>query len=106
LTVTANNASMVYGAPLPTLSDHITGFVNGQGTSVVTGSAIISTTASSTSTVAGGPYPITISAGTLSAANYAFTSFNDGSLIVNPAPLSVTANNASMPYGGAVPSLS
>ena len=37
LTVTANNASMVYGASVPAFTDLITGFVNGQNSSVVTG---------------------------------------------------------------------
>ena len=105
LTVTASNASMVYGASVPALTDVITGFVNGQNSSVVTGAATITTTASSTSTVAGGPYSITITAGTLSAPNYVFTTFNNGSLTVTTAPLTVTANNASMVYGAAVPAL-
>ena len=92
---------------MPAFSDQITGFVNGQNSSVVTGTAIISTTASSTSTVAGGPYPITIAAGTLSAPNYTFTNLRATALSpVNPAPLTVTANNASMVYGAAVPALS
>ena len=90
---------MVYGAAVPALSDQITGFVNGQNSSVVTGTATISTTASSTSTVAGGPYTITITAGTLSAANYSSQPSINGSLTVNPAPLTVTANNVSMVYG-------
>ncbi len=106
LTVTANNASMVYGAPVPMLSVQITGFVNGQNSSVVTGTATISTSASSTSTVAGGPYPITITASTFSAPNYSFTNLINGLLTVTPAPLTVTANNASMVYGGAVPAFS
>ena len=95
---------MVYGGAVPALSDQITGFVNGQNSSVVTGTPTISTTASSTSTVAGGPYTITITAGTLSAPNYTFTTFDQRLLLtVNPAPLTVTANNASMVYGAAVP---
>ena len=78
---------------MPAFSDQITGFVNGQNSSVVTGAAIISTTASSTSTVAGGPYTISIAAGTLTAANYSFTTLINGLLPVTPAPLTVTANN-------------
>ena len=65
---------------MPTFSDQITGFVNGQNSSVVTGTPTISTTASSTSTVAGGPYTITITAGTLSAPNYSFTTLINGFL--------------------------
>ena len=71
---------MVYGAAVPTFSDQITGFVNGQNSSVVTGTATISTTASSTSTVAGGPYTITITAGTLSAPNYSSQALKTGLL--------------------------
>ena len=105
LTATANNIFMIYGASVPALTVQFTGFVNGQNSSVVLGAAMITTTATSTSTVAISPYPITITAGTLSAPNYAFTTFNNGSLTVTPAPLTVTANNASMVYGAAVPAL-
>jgi len=105
LTVTANNTSMVYGAAVPAFTDQITGFLNGQNRSVVDGAATITTTATSASTVAGGPYTITIVVGSLSAPNYTFTTFNNGSLSVTPAPLTVTANNASMVYGAAVPAL-
>ena len=94
---------MVYGAAVPALTDQITGFVNGQNSSVVTGAPTITTTATSTSTVAGSPYPITITAGTLSAPNYSFTTLINGLLTVTPAPLTVTANNASMVYGASVP---
>ena len=103
LTVTANNASMVYGASVPALTDQITGFVNGQSVSVVSGAATITTTATSASTVAGGPYTIAVAAGSLAAPNYIFITFDNGSLGVTPAPLTVTANNASMVYGAAVP---
>ena len=103
LTVTANNASMVYGASVPALTDQIAGFVNGQNISLVTGAATIATTATSASTVAGGPYTIAVAAGSLSAPDYSFTNLVNGLLTVTPAPLTVTANNASMVYGAAVP---
>ncbi len=99
LTVTANSPSMVYGAGiLPTYTDAITGFVNGDSISVVSGSASNSCPALATSGV--GNYTITPSANTLSASNYTFT-FVNGTLAITPAVLTVTAHNASMNYGAA-----
>ena len=49
LTVTANNASMAVGAPLPAFTANYTGFVNGDTASVLSGSPSLSTTASSSS---------------------------------------------------------
>jgi len=81
LTVTANNVSKAFGAAVPTLTATISGFVNGQtlATSGVTGQALCTTTATTTSP--GGTYPITCSLGTLAAANYTFT-FVPGTLTV------------------------
>lgn len=79
LTVTANNASRIFGALNPTFTDAITGFVNGDTQSVVSGAAALSTTATTSSPV--GDYPITAGPGTLSAANYTF-SFVNGTLTV------------------------
>ena len=83
LTVTAANASMVYGAALPSFTYTITGFVNAdtQGTAT-TGAPVESTTATSSSPV--GTYPITLTQGTLAAANYTFTLVN-GTLTINSA---------------------
>ncbi len=92
LTVTANSVSRVYGDPNPAFTYTITGFVNGDTPSVVTGSAICTTTATAASPA--GTYPITCAQGTLAAANYTFT-FIAGTLTVTPAPLIVTVNNAS-----------
>ena len=49
----------------------------------------MTTTADASSAV--GSYPIAVDAGTLAAANYTFTTFNSGTLTVNPATLTVTA---------------
>ena len=65
LTVTASNKTMVYGTSLPALTDTIGGFVNGDPSSVVTGTANLSTTAISASGV--GSYTITVGLGSLSA---------------------------------------
>ncbi len=73
LTVTANDVTKAFGASVPTLTATITGFVNGQtlATSGVTGQALCTTTATTTSP--GGTYPITCSVGTLAAQNYTFS---------------------------------
>src|SRR6202007_1212582 len=67
LTVTANNASIQYGQAIPTLGYTLSGLVNGDTSSVVSGTATESTTATSTSAV--GSYPITFSTEALTAAN-------------------------------------
>jgi hypothetical protein len=103
LTVTANNLSKVYGAALPTLTDTITGFVNGDtAAKAVTGAAELSTRATAKSAV--GTYPITAAAGTLAAADYSFK-FVAGTLTVTKAVLTVTANSLSKVYGAALPTL-
>ncbi|MFT3743934.1 MAG: M36 family metallopeptidase [Pyrinomonadaceae bacterium] len=91
LTVTANNQTRVYGAPNPTLTYSITGFVNGEGVGVVTGTPNITTTANATS--APGTYPITTAQGTLAAPNYTFTTAN-GTLTVTQAATTTTITNA------------
>ena len=80
LTVTANSVSRAYGLANPTLTASILGFVNGDTLAkAVTGSPSLSTTAIATSLP--GSYPITVSQGTLAAANYTFN-FVNGSLTV------------------------
>jgi hypothetical protein len=81
LTVTANNQSTTYGAPLPTLTATITGFINGDTqASATTGTPSLTTTATSASPA--GSYPITPAQGTLAATNYAFT-FVNGTLTIS-----------------------
>ena len=80
LTVTATSNSVLYGKPIP-LTYTITGFVNGDTSKVVSGSPVETTTAKDGS--APGTYPITITAGSLTAANYAFK-FVDGTLTITP----------------------
>ncbi len=87
LTVTANNASKTYGDANPTLSTTVTGFVNGDNSSSVTGAGSATTTATASSGV--GQVAITAAAGSLSAANYDFTNMVDGVLTVNPLPISM-----------------
>ena len=80
LTVTASNASRPYGAANPAFTYAITGFVNGNTSSVVSGTATETTTATATS--APGSYPITFSTESLVAANYTFN-YVSGTLTVS-----------------------
>ena len=104
LTVTANNATREYGDANPAFSASYSGFKNGEnlGTSEVTGTPSLTTSATATSAVAGSPYAITAAAGTLSSANYSFT-FVDGQLTITKATLNVKADNATREYGDANP---
>ncbi len=104
LTVQANNVSTGYGAKLPALTYTITGFVNGESASVVSGAPVITTTAGSSANV--GAYPITVAAGTLSAANYNFPAADliAGTLTVTPAPLVIKAISDTKVYDGTITS--
>ena len=95
LTVTASPATMVYGAALPSFSSTITGYVNGDGPSVVSGSPSYTTSATTTSGV--GHYPLTLGLGTLSAVNYTFQ-FTPSTVTVTPRTLTVSATGSST-YG-------
>ena len=104
LTVTADSLTNVYGSPMPALTWSYLGFVNGEGTNVLSGAPSLSTNLSSGSPVAGSPYTISITIGTLSASNYIFTNYG-GSFTVVAAPLVVSANNITNVYGSSMPSL-
>jgi len=83
LTVSAVNQSKTYGLPNPPLTVSYSGFVNNEGTNVLTGTPSLSTGATINSPP--GPYPIMAGAGTLSAANYTFNLVN-GTLTVVALP--------------------
>jgi hypothetical protein len=70
LTVTANSISAPFGTT-PTLEATITGFVNGDSSSVASGKPALATTANALSLP--GTYPITIGTGSLSPVNYIFS---------------------------------
>jgi hypothetical protein len=93
LTVTAANASRVYGDPNPTFTGTITGIKNGDNIT-----AVYATTATAASVV--GTYPITpgLVDPTNKLGNYTVTS-NNGTLTITPAPLTVTAANATKAFG-------
>jgi len=100
LTVTASNASKTYGQT-PTLTAFTSsGLVNSQTIGSVTET---SAGTAATAGVSNSPYAITPSAatgGTFSASNYSITYVN-GSLTVNPLPVSIaTVNGATRVYDG------
>jgi len=70
LAVVAENTNIIVGAAIPGFTYRLEGFVNGDSATVVTGVPILTSMAASTSFV--GLYPITVSAGSLIAANYTF----------------------------------
>jgi type IV secretory pathway protease TraF len=79
LTVAADGKTMTYGGTVPVLTYTITGFVNGDAASVVTGPPILRTNATNSSPV--GSYPINVNVSGLSAANYSFAA-QDGTLTI------------------------
>ena len=103
LTITASNLSMTPGSPVPALTAAYTGFVNGDTTNSLNGSAALSTAATSSSGL--GTYTIAVTLGTINDANYTY-SFVDGILTVQQPTLTITANDTNMIYGSAVPSFS
>jgi hypothetical protein len=100
LTVTANSESMSYGGPVPALTASYSGFVNGDNANSLTTKPTLATTATSSSPQ--GSYPIAVSGA--ADANYTIT-YIYGSMLVQGATLTITANSATMTYGGTVPVL-
>ena len=102
LTVAANNAARVYGAANPAFSYAITGFVDGDTSAVVSGTATLVTTAVASSAV--GTYPITFSSEGLTATNYTFL-YVSGDLAVYSAsqtlPLTLLLSSNHATAGGA-----
>jgi filamentous hemagglutinin family protein len=94
LTITADNATRLYGAANPAFAASYNGFVNGDGTAAISG---LSLTSSATSTSNVGGYGIVAAGGT--AQNYTISYGSAGTLMVTPAPLTITANNVSRTYG-------
>jgi filamentous hemagglutinin family protein len=100
LTVTANDAARRYGAANPTFGSRIEGFVLGDGAEILDGDVTLTTSATRASPV--GDYAIRPSGLTVLDGNYTIA-YVDGTLSVDPAPLTVTANDAGRTYGAANP---
>ena len=104
LTATANNATIASGNAVPSFGYMITGFVNGDSqTTATTGSPLETTTATSASPA--GTYTITITQGTLAAANYTFKFANGTLTVTGGAPtlvsIAVSPSSNSLPVGAA-----
>jgi hypothetical protein len=94
LTVRANDTSRRYGRANPRFTATITGFVPGEDASALGGALTFTTLADASSPA--GSYPVT--PGGLTSTHYAIA-FVEGTLTVNPAPLTVQANDAAKLYG-------
>jgi hypothetical protein len=85
LTVAAQAAQRVFDAVNPAFVYGISGYVNGDSTSVVSGTPLLSTTALRNAT-AGMVYPVSVAQGTLSAANYNFMTLGSTLTVNGSAP--------------------
>jgi len=92
----AKNLSKIYYDPVPALEVEYTGFVTGESENDLTIKAVLETTCTQSSGV--GAYPITFSTEPESG-NYDIET-QTGTLTVNPATLTVTADNKTTVYGG------
>jgi hypothetical protein len=104
LTVTVNDAVRAYGADNPSFTVSYSGFVGSDDTNILSGAPTFATTATNNSPVAGSPYPITATIGTLVAPGYDIVLVS-GNLTVTQAVLTVTADNKIMVYATSVPDL-
>jgi hypothetical protein len=102
LTITADNKSMPYGGPLPTLAASYDGFVNGDTSTSLTTLPALATTATASSHVSGNPYSITASGAVDADYDIHYVS---GKLTVMAAPLTISADDKSMLDGGPLPAL-
>jgi filamentous hemagglutinin family protein len=102
LTIQANNNTKVYGTTFTPASTAFTTPVAPIAGETVVSVTEVSPAGSPATAAVPGPYPITPSAAAANGAflptNYTITYVN-GALTVTPAPLVITANNASKPYG-------
>jgi RHS repeat-associated protein len=98
VTVTAPSGSMTYGGAVPAIAPSYSGWVNGEGPSVLTSAPTCSTAATSTSGV--GTYKTSCTGA--AAPDYTLV-YVEGSVKVDPALVTVTASSDSMAYGGTVP---
>lgn len=100
LTIRAQNKTKTYGATVPALTATYSGFVNGDTAASLDTPVILESSGTDSSAV--GTYAIT--ARGASGRNYTIT-FAPGTLTVNPAILTVKAQNTSKIYGAALPPL-
>ena len=98
LTVTANPITITYGQSIPQLTYTFGPLVNGDSlATAVSGTPLLSTTAASSSNA--GTYPITVSTGSLAAANYSFFYVN-GTLTISKTNAAINVTPYSVTYNG------
>lgn len=100
LTVAADDQSRPYGEPNATFTYSVRGFVNSEDATVISGVPSIETTATPSSEP--GRYPIVMSPGSLSAANYTFA-LEDGILTITRAPVTLTASDTTVSKSSRTP---
>ncbi|MGH8992936.1 MAG: MBG domain-containing protein [Acidimicrobiia bacterium] len=101
LTVTAPGPTIGYGQAVPALTPTIAGFVPGETVSVL--DTAPDCTAGSPAPVHAGSYVVSCSGG--SDGDYSF-GYSAGTLTINEAALSITADNKTIEYGEAIPDFS
>ena len=105
LTITAVNQSVTYGTAASTVTSAgsyaLTGFVNGDNASVISGFVTYSTTYTATTAAATSGVTITPIISGLYASNYAFSAEN-GTVTIGKATLNITASNQTVTYGTSV----
>ncbi len=102
LTITASNGTMTYGGSVPAITPSYMGFVNGDTPASLTAQPTCTTTATSSSPV--GSSPTTSCSGAVDA-NYSAIKYVNGAVTVTQAPLTITASNGTMTYGGTPPTI-
>lgn len=98
LTVAVDDVSKVYGEVVPAFTTRFDGFLNGDGPSILRGEPTFSTDAMQESAV--GAYRVDVDG--LLAHDYEIQ-YVPGTLIVNPAALTITVNDATKVYGSPNP---
>lgn len=106
LMVTAADATRLYGQANPVFSTTVSGFVNGETAGTAAGfTGTGSATSTATATTNAGTALITAGVGNLVATNYDFTTLRNGTLTINKAHLTVSADDKNRLYGQANPVL-
>ncbi len=96
LTVTANDKTITYGDAPATNGVSYSGFVNNEGTNLITPSISCSTSYTQYGNV--GTYAI-VPSGTISATNYEVGTLVNGTLTVSKKAITITANDKTIAYG-------
>lgn len=99
MTVKASSLTVIYGDPVPSITASLNGFVNGEGSGVLTTQPTCTTAYTTTSNA--GTTPATSCSGAL-ATNYKFT-YVPGSMTIGQASVTITASSPSVTYGDPIP---